>query len=159
MFAFGKHLVGDNQSGNIYQMSISLFDNFGNLIHRVRRAPHISTEMEWAVHNELWIDMETGIGPQPPLLDGSGNARDPIASLRWSSDMGRTWSNYHDLGAGQAGQYRTRVHIHRLGRARDRVYELTVSDPIPWRILDAYLQADPGYAPTERLTSQLRKGA
>ena len=37
------------------------------------------------------------------------------------------------------------------GRARDRVYEISTTDPVPWRIIDAYLDADPGYKPQERL--------
>jgi len=159
VFAFGKHLVGDPGSGNIYQMSISLYDDSGNAIKRVRRSPHISIENHWMFHNELVLDIETGLGPQPPLVDGAGNARGPQVMLRWSNDYAHTWSNEYPLDAGQAGRYRHRVRRSRLGRARDRVYEISVADPIPWRVIDGYLNADPGYKPQERLVASIGKAS
>jgi len=39
------------------------------------------------------------------------------------------------------------------------VYEVVVTDPIPWRIVDAYLDADPGFKPVERLAKNLSKMA
>jgi len=157
-FAFNMHLVGDWNSGNIYTMEIgNLYDN-GTPIRRARRAPHISTEQGWIYHHELQVDMEVGDGPIPALLDGAGNPRDPQVMLRWSNDGGRTWGNEHWIGAGKAGEYETRVRWQRLGRARDRVYELVVTDPVAWRIVEAYLRATPGFdAPTDRLTKMYGK--
>ncbi|WP_348269751.1 hypothetical protein P8936_16510 [Edaphobacter paludis] len=149
VYAFGKHLVGDWGSGNLWEMK-QAFDagggNYqfvtenGNLIVRKRRAPTIVNEMEWIYHNDLTVDFGVGLGPQPPLLDGSGNPRPPQAMLRWSDNRGSTWSNQHIANCGLAGEYNTRVIWRRLGRSRYRVYEVTVSDPIPWAIVDAYLR-------------------
>jgi hypothetical protein len=162
MLAFGKHLVGDPTSGNIYQMAIPstaigggynfVTDN-GNPIVRMRRSPHISAENKYSFYNELVLDMETGLGPMPPLLDGAGNPRGPKVLLRWSKDYAHTWSNYYSLDAGQAGQYRQRVRRSRMGRARDMVFEVSCSDPIPWRLIDGYLDADgpSPYKPSSRL--------
>src|ERR1700742_3857138 len=99
--------------------------------------------------------MEVGLGPQPPLLDGRGFPREPQVNLRWSDDGGHTWSNYQARGVGFAGDYKKRVLWRRLGRSRDRVYELSITDPISARIIDAYLLADPGYSSSERIASQL----
>jgi hypothetical protein len=102
--------------------------------------------------------MEVGDGPIPALLDGVGNPRDPQVMLRWSDDGGRTWGNEHWVGAGQAGTYKTRLHWHRLGKSRDRVYEVAVTDPIAWRIVEAYLRATPGFdQPTDRLSKMYGK--
>lgn len=159
VYSFGKHLVGDFQSGRVYDMSINYLDDAGTAIRRVRRAPHIGIEHEWMFHYQMEVLLESGLGPTPPLLDGNGNPRDPIVSLRWSDDGGHTWSNSYDTGAGQAGQYAKRVIWRRLGRTRDRVYELSTSDPFPCRIIDAYLKATPAYGVTERLVDNLRKSA
>ena len=162
-FAFGKHLVGDWQSGNIYDMSIAYTsDSISDVqspIKRIRRSPHISTEQQWMFHQSVQIYLESGLGPQPPLLDGMGVARDPQLMLRWSDDGGHTWSNQHMLDAGQSGQYTKRVILRRLGRSRNRVYEISTTDNISWRIIDAYLKADAAYKPQERLSDQLRKEA
>jgi len=85
--------------------------------------------------------------------------REPAAMLRWSDDGGHTWSNEYTCGAGMAGNFTRRVEWRRLGRTRDRVYELSVSDPIPWRVIDAYLTATPGYQPIERYATQMQKMA
>jgi hypothetical protein len=139
-YAFGLHLVGSWASGNLYEMSMNYLDDAGSIIRRQRRAPTVSDEMEWIYHAELTVDFETGLGPQPPFTDGGGNPRPPQAMLRWSDNRGKTWSNEQVVGCGFAGEYNTRVVWRRLGRSRYRVYELTVSDPIPWRIVDAYLR-------------------
>ncbi len=150
VYAFGKHLVGDWKTGNLYEMSMAvpsgaggyLFaDDNGALIRRVRRSPTLVNEMEWIYHSRLIVDFATGLGPQPPFVDGEGNPRAPQAMLRWSDDRGSTWSNEYIRDCGFAGQYKVRVQWLRLGRSRYRVYELSVTDPIPWTIVDAYLRA------------------
>lgn len=148
--AFGKHLVGDWQTGNLWEMKLAydtaggvyafVTDN-GETIRRLRRSPTLANEMSWIAHAELNVDFATGLGPQAPLQDGDGNPRPPQAMLRWSDDRGATWSNVHAVSMGFAGEYQTRVIWRRLGRSRYRVYELTVSDPIPVAIVDAYLEA------------------
>jgi hypothetical protein len=85
--------------------------------------------------------------------------RDPQVMLRYSDDGGHTWSNEYVAGAGFAGEFRKRVEWRALGRSRDRVYEISVSDPIPWRIVDAYLHATPGYEPIQRYSTQIQKMA
>lgn len=139
-FAFGKHLVGDWQTGNLWDMSLNYLDENGNAIRRLRRSPTLVQEMSWIYHSEFVADFMVGLGPQPPFEDGDGNPRPPQAMLRWSNNRGSTWSNEYIAGCGFAGEYNTRVIWRRLGRSRYRVYELSVSDPIPWTLVDAYLQ-------------------
>ena len=141
---FGKHLVGDWKTGKVYDMSINYLDDAGNAIRRVRRAPHVAKDRNWVFHKELEPYFETGLGPQPPLLDGDGNPRDPQAMLRFSNDAGHTWSNELVRDCGQAGQFKKRAMFRRLGRARDRVYEISVTDPIPWRLVDAFIDVEVG---------------
>ena len=156
--AFGKHLVGDWNSGNVYAMDIATLTDNGQPIRRSRRAPHISSEQQRIFHYQMQLDLEVGDGPIPALLDGAGNPRDPQIMLRWSDDGGRTWGNEHWVSAGQAGTYRTRALWNRMGCARDRVYEVAVTDPIAWRIIDAYLKASPGFdMPVERYSKQIAK--
>ena len=66
-FAFGFHLVGDWQSGNIYALSEADNTDFGFAIRRYRRAPHVSEEQQWMFHSQLQVYLESGLGPQPPL--------------------------------------------------------------------------------------------
>jgi hypothetical protein len=63
------------------------------------------------------------------------------------------------MDAGAQGNYKARCIARRMGRARDMVFELEMVDPYPWRIVDAFLKALPGYSPTERMTDKVRKMA
>lgn len=136
--AFGKHLVGDWASGNIYDMSLAYLTDAGTAIQRVRQTPVVGDEMQMLNHKSLTIDIEAGVGPQPPLLDGQNNPRPPQIMLTWSS-RGRNASNEHLINCGLAGQYKTRAKIWRLGQDRYRVYRMVTTDPVPWVIVDGYL--------------------
>ena len=64
----------------------------------------------------------------------------PQAMLRWSNDGGSTWSNEHWTGVGQMGKYRNRAIWRRLGQARDRIFEVSVTDPVNFVIISANLK-------------------
>jgi len=142
VYAFGKHLVGDWKTGNIYQFDAGTRTDNGNVLKPLRRAPTIIDEMNWVTHRSLTIDIQTGLGPQPPLLDGNYNPRAPQCMLRWSDDRGSTWSNEHVADMGMAGEFQVRVIYRRLGRSRYRVYEWSMTDPVPVCIVDAYLDTE-----------------
>jgi hypothetical protein len=66
--------------------------------------------------------------------------------LRWSDDGGHTWSNEHWASMGNIGEYGKRVIWRRLGmttKLRDRVYEVSGSDPVKIAIMGAELTATP----------------
>lgn len=67
-------------------------------------------------------------------------ARGPVITMRWSDDGAHTWSNGYDRDCGQAGEYKKRVIWNRLGRGRDRVFEISTADPWGCRIIDGYVE-------------------
>jgi hypothetical protein len=160
-FNFGKHLVGDPQSGSVYQMSTDTYTDFGNIMRGMRRSPTVMAENKWINFSEIEFLIETGLGPLPPFVDGNGQPRGPQVMLRWSNDGTKNWGNTYYLDCGQAGEYGKRIRKTQLGRARKRVWELSWTDPIPFRIIDAFLDGTsdgkPIYQPGERLSEQYRK--
>jgi hypothetical protein len=83
-----------------------------------------------------------------PLIDETGLLVNlaPQFMLRWSDDGGHTWSNEHWAGGGAVGAYNTRIFWRRLGmtlKLRDRVYELSGTDPIKIAIMGAELILSP----------------
>lgn len=65
---------------------------------------------------------------------------DPVVMLRISNDGGKTWLPEQMRSAGRTGEYGHRVRWNRLGHGRRRVFEVSVSDPTPWRLVGAYLE-------------------
>jgi hypothetical protein len=71
---------------------------------------------------------------------------DPQVMLRWSDDAGHTWSNEHWNSMGRLGTYGTRTIWRRLGmteKIRDRVYEVSGTDPVKIAIMGAELFVTP----------------
>jgi hypothetical protein len=78
--------------------------------------------------------------------EATSTAKDPQVMLRWSDDGGHTWSNEHWRSMGLVGQWGRRVIWRRLGmtlKLRDRVYEVSGTDPIKIAIMGAELTASP----------------
>ena len=155
-FNFGMHLVGDWASGTVYQLSSQFCTDFGNAIRGYRRSPTLAVENKWVYFAQIEFDAEVGLGVSaadaalweavhgaPPLTDGDGQTRPPLLMLRWSNDAGKTWSNTYELSVGPVANYRGRVIKRLLGRARKRIWEVSWTDPIPWRFADAYVEAEP----------------
>jgi hypothetical protein len=67
----------------------------------------------------------------------------PQLMLRWSDDGGHTWNGERQVSMGRTGQYGTRAIFRRLGmtlKLRDRVYEVSGTDPVKVAIMGAELQ-------------------
>jgi hypothetical protein len=159
-FNFGMHLVGDWASGNVYQQSINIYDDFGSPLEWERGGPNISAENKFIYFNEVEFDIQKGLGPIPPLKDGNGQPRGPQVELSWRDELVKLSNTYY-LDCGQGGNTNVRVRKTKLGRSRIRKFILRGSDPIPWRICDAFLQAtcdgEPIYKRGERLSEQIAK--
>jgi len=92
-------------------------------------------------------DILTTESGEPLDLESSTDAGlDPRVMLRWSDDGGHTWSNEHWAPLGKVGEYSQRVFWRRLGmtlKLRDRVYEVSGTDPVKIAIMGAELILSP----------------
>jgi len=133
-----------------------------------RALPTGQNNLNRTAHHSLQLDCESGVGLSGPeysdptylitesgffLTTESGDflisyegtptvGVDPKAMLRWSDDGGHTWSNEHWSPLGRIGVYQHRVFWRRLGmtlKLRDRVYEVSGTDPVKIAIMGAEL--------------------
>jgi len=133
-YAFGEHRMLDGSTGAVYRMANSLTSDVDSRpIRRVRRAPALSYDRERLYYSAFELDLDRGLGTS------TGQGVNPQVGLRASNDGGRTFGAERFASAGKIGEYQQRVRWNRLGMARRRVFEISVTDPIPWRIVDAYL--------------------
>jgi hypothetical protein len=136
-----------------------------------RALPTGQNSLKRTAHHTLQLDCESGVGLSGLdagyvdyllteagdfLLTESGNfitldfavtqGANPEAMLRWSDDGGHTWSNEHWAEMGRIGEYGRRVFWRRLGmtlKLRDRVYEVSGTDPVKIAIMGAELIVSP----------------
>ena len=135
----GQVIVGDWENGRLYALSTSTFTDADEPILCLRRCPHITTDFKYQFFHDLQIQFQPGVGIQQPA-QGSN----PQAMLRWSDDGGSTWSNQHWAEIGRVGKYKHRAIWRRLGMARDRIFEVGVTDPVYRVIVSANLNASAG---------------
>ena len=128
-----KHLIGDRETNQVYEMCLDLHSDNGDPLVKKRITPHYAQENIRITHAQFELDMEVGVG----LVSGQGV--DPQIMMRYSDDKGNTWSSELWVSLGKIGEYFTRVKWNKLGRPRDRVYEISVSDPVFVQINAAYL--------------------
>jgi len=137
-FFNGHNIIGDYENGKIYEVDTETYTDNGNTIRRLRRCPHLVSDLQRFYFHELQIQFQPGVG----LVNGQGS--DPEAMLRWSNDGGSTYSSEHWTSIGKIGAYKNRAIWRRLGYARDRVFEVVVTDPVKAVIVSANLKASVG---------------
>ena len=122
--------VADFNTSNIYQLSTTSFTDNGTPVKRQIVSKHIEMGGNMFGIDELYLDMETGVGLQ------QGQGSNPQISLEVSKDGGRTWGVQRWASMGLVGQYRApRVIWRRLGMARDFVFRFTMTDPVKFTII------------------------
>jgi hypothetical protein len=136
-------IVGDFENGNLYAFDMTVYDDNGAIqkwLRSWRALPPGQNTLKRTTHHSLQLDCESGVG----LVTGQGS--NPQVMLRWSDDGGNTWSNEHWSLMGGIGEYNHRVFWRRLGmtlKLRDRVYEISGTDPVKIAIMGAELIMSP----------------
>jgi hypothetical protein len=139
----GKIIVGDYENGKLYAFSSNVYkdgENLNKWLRSWRALPTGQNNLKRSTQHMLQLDCESGVG-----VDGITQGTDPQVMLRWSDDGGNTWSNEHWRSMGKIGQTGRRVIWRRLGmtmKLRDRVYEISGTDPVKIAIMGAELIAE-----------------
>lgn len=165
----GEIVIGDFENGNVYAFDLDVFADNGQMqkwLRSWRALPTDQNNLKRTAQHTLQLDCETGVGLNDVnwtdtyyliteddaflltetgeyLVSVQGNDHVyPQVMLRWSDDGGYTWSNEHWNSMGAIGAYGTRVIWRRLGmttKLRDRVYEISGTDPVKVSIVGAEL--------------------
>jgi hypothetical protein len=139
MFFNATTVVGDYQNGKIYSFDLNVYADDGapqKWLRSWRALPTGANNLARTIQHSMQLDCETGVG----LNNGQGS--NPQAMLRWSDDGGHTWSSEHWKSMGRIGRSGYRTIWRRLGatmKIRDRVYEVSGTDPVRIYIMGAEL--------------------
>src|SRR5579863_2497784 len=137
--AYGVHVVGDFQNGNLYSLSTNVFTDNGaprKWLRSWRALPPDQQSFDPLRYDNLQIDCQTGIGITPDT--------NPQFMLRYSDDGGYNWSNEEWTDGNQQGATGARVLFRRMGSSKrgggmDRIFELSGVDPVPQCLIGADL--------------------
>lgn len=135
-------IVGDYENGKLYAFDLDKYTDdtaTQKWLRSWRALPTGQNNLKRTAQHSLQLDCEAGVG----LVTGQGS--DAEVMLRWSDDGGHTWSNEHWRSMGKIGQTGRRVLWRRLGmtmKLRDRVYEVSGTDPVKIAIMGAELIAE-----------------
>ena len=140
--------VGHSTEPRIGYYDFSQWTEFSNQrrqpwIRSWRALPPGENTLKRTAHHSLQLDCEAATSTVAEIST-TGASIEMNASLRWSDDGGHTWSNLHTESMGFLGQTGRRVIWRRLGmtmKLRDRVYEISGTDPVKLAIMGAELQA------------------
>jgi hypothetical protein len=138
-FFNAENVIGDYQNGKLYKFDLNVYSDDGapqKWLRSWRALPTGANNLTRTIQHAMQLDCETGVG----LNTGQGD--NPQVMLRWSDDAGHTWSNEHWKSMGRIGRYGFRTIWRRLGatmKIRDRVYEVSGTDPVRIYIMGAEL--------------------
>ena len=165
-------IVGDFENSNIYAFDMDVYADNGNIQKWLRSWRALATgqnTLKRTSQHALQLDCEAGLlfteeqdKDQLSTEDGFLLVTEdgvhltvqssilvpstPEVMLRWSDDAGHTWSNENWRSMGTVGQYGHRTIWRRLGmtlKLRDRVYEVSGTDPVKIAIMGAELYVTP----------------
>lgn len=115
-------------NGDIGYFSDAAFTEMGGRITRSVTWPTIYDAHRRLFHSSFEAEFATG--------DVAAGVV-PYSELEYSDDGGNSWTFLPRREIGRTGEFQKLVRWHRLGSARNRVYRLSVSDPVPFRLMNA----------------------
>lgn len=130
------HIVGEGDSGQWYKLDFKYHKDGTLPIERIRRAPVIHKSGLMITYNEVIIEFEAGTG------NTTGEGEDPTCYLRYSDDGGGEWSSWLKSPIGKQGKRGTLSTFRKLGMARERIFEMRVTDPVNITVVKAYADVE-----------------
>lgn len=139
------HLVADLQRQYFDELQIQFQPGVGTGGFSRDRNIYLGDPYTIPLNDPLIIDVqEIAVLGNANQINPNDTFYNPKAMLRWSNDGGSTWSKEYWQDIGQQGKYKHRAMWRRLGMARDRVFEVVVTDPVKAVIISANLKGSQG---------------
>jgi len=119
-------LIGDVETGGIYELDLDTFCDACGPIRRERTAPYASDENQWLFLDQIELGIQSGVG----LVLGQGV--NPVVMGEISRDGGHTWDPPVTANLGPLGSYNEPATWYQCGRVRaDRfVFRVTQTDEV-----------------------------
>lgn len=134
VYAFNKWLTGDNDSGNMVQITNTSHLDVDQPIPTVVWSKPIQKFPAHIIVPSIWIDMATGVG----VASGADPiATDPDIEVDWSDDGGQMFSTPRIRKIGRQALGGTRIRINQCGRSKSqgRIIRVKQSSPVHFGLM------------------------
>jgi hypothetical protein len=121
----GVAYVGDDTTNDLFTMQMGIYTDAGGPLTRMGTI-FVKIEEGNPRCLNMVLQCVTGVG------NPTGLGSQPVAEMRWSDDLGRTFGPWRQAPLGVEGGYATRALWQRLGRFRSpgRLVQVRVTDPV-----------------------------
>jgi hypothetical protein len=136
----GVYLVGDRESGRVGEIDPTIYTEFDETVRIVIRSEIIHDFPREIQADSFHLDIQSGVGIE------TGQGSDPELVIRFTDDLGVTWSHDAYVSVGKIGETFKQITLNRQGTIppAGRIYELDYSEPTEFAVLGADLQVGRG---------------
>ena len=135
----GKNLIGDFETGIIYELDTDVYTENGTVIKREIVGTTMFKNFARININKFIVMMDTGTG----IATGQGS--DPQLVGRFSMDGGKTYTNELWQSVGAEGSFLTEVFWTKIGQGRSFIAKLNYSEPTKFHIVGAFVETESEY--------------
>lgn len=132
----GKNLVGDFETGVIYELDPDVYTENETVIKREIIGTTMFKNFARMSLNKFVVMMDTGVG----IATGQGS--DPKLVGRFSMDGGKTYTNELWQSVGAEGSFLTEVFWTKFGQGRSFIAKLNYSEPTKFHIVGAFVEVE-----------------
>lgn len=138
VYAYGKNIVADYSTGNIYELSEDTYTDNELVTVRERIFAPLAGEKfnrprQMMRMSELGLSLETGVG--------NSEEHEPLIAIALSTDGGKTFSNERFKQLGQEGEYLKDVKINDNLHFKDLTVRIRYTEPNKLSLFTSYIHA------------------
>jgi hypothetical protein len=136
--AWNKHLFGQVNNSEVYEMLNTVYQDDGVDIHFTKTTGNIDhgDPSKRKRSYRLTMKLKTGVGL------GAGGNTEPFLLVRWKDNNENEWSNWRYVSLKISGKTRAIVTINNLGSYYTRKWQFKMTENIPFTIGKAYEEVD-----------------
>lgn len=135
----GGHILGAEDSGALYRLDPSAYDEDGDEHVLDIRCPHSHRFPDGMIVDAVQIDVVAGVG----LPSGAASDTDPAIMVDFSDNGGRTFVGERTARLGKQGEYTTTVRLNRWGLCQEkgRIWRIRASAKVLKAVNSVSLEA------------------
>lgn len=131
-----KNLIGDFETGVIYELKDNLYTENGAVIKREVIGTTLFKNFARMTMSRFIVCMETGVGI------ATGQGQNPQIMGKFSIDGGKTFSNELWQPIGAEGSYWTEIFWTQIGQGRSFIAKLNYSEPTKFVIVGCFVEIE-----------------